>query len=142
MRIVTLQNVQQMLMGDELIQLSYVYSESSPKYWRVMKDIHVLLSTGVFITIPEGFATDLSSSPRWAWSIAPPFGDFLLASLIHDYLYVNNIGNRASADWEMYVWSTAININRVDNFVRYVAVRLFGASWWKKAGAKFKALSK
>lgn len=130
------------MLGDDIVQLSYVYSDSSPKFWRVLKEIPVLLTTGREIVIPVGFATDLSSSPRWLWSVARPYGDFVLASIIHDYLYVYNIGTRAQADQEMLIWSNVLNANRFDNYCRYLAVRLFGKSWWNAAGARFKRLVK
>lgn len=128
--LLTLENASKMLATDLIINLRHIYSWRSPKYWALLQPITVKLSTGLVITIPEGFETDLSSSPRYLWSVEPPFGDFLLAALIHDYLYVYNIGTRKGADREMLYWSNAINKNKTDNRIRYWAVRLFGASWW------------
>ena len=38
------------------------------------------------ITVPKGFATDLASTPRIAWSLVAPW-DIARAAIIHDYLY-------------------------------------------------------
>ena len=132
----TLSNVATEL-KDDTICLRYIYSWADPKYWALTKAISVELSSGRRITIPEGFTTDLSSSPRLLWGIAPPFGDFLLAALIHDYLYVHCLGTRKDADREMFRWSRVLNTNRLDNRVRFWAVRIFGGSWWRKSLKKF-----
>lgn len=100
------------------------------KRWRVAQELEVLLSSGNRLTIPVGFETDLSSVPKLLWSIFPPFGDFLIAPIVHDYLYVNKIGTRASADKEMLYQSNLYNSNKIDNYIRYVAVRLFGWTYW------------
>lgn len=129
---ITLENAQSLLENDDLIQLSFIYSYRSHKYWKLLKPMVVKLSNGKVIRIPEGFVTDLSSSPKYLWSLARPFGDFLLAALIHDYLYIHKTFSRSFADKEMLIWSKAINDNRFDNVIRYIAVRLFGWTWWFK----------
>lgn len=114
------------------IGLSPVYPLERRNFFYIAFDLRVQLSDGSIVIIPKGFKTDLSSVPRWLWALKPPFGNFLLAALIHDYLYVNRIGTRRTADREMLIWSNVIHDNLVDNFTRWLAVRLFGRSWWKK----------
>lgn len=141
---ITINTAHDTLWMDDTIHLKQIYSLRSERYWKVTKPIEVELSNGKKITIEEGFNTDLSSVPVFLWSIFPPFGDFLLASIIHDHLYVNRAHgmSRAEADREMFLWSTAINGDmnydnifqyirkKVDNKLRYWAVRLFGWSYW------------
>ncbi len=43
--------------------------------------------TRASITVPKGFVTDLASTPRRVWALYPPFGKYLSASIVHDYLY-------------------------------------------------------
>lgn len=100
------------------------------RMWKLTKPITAVLTNGSTITIPEGFETDLSSVPRLFWSIAPPFGKFLLAALIHDYLYVTRTGTQEEADKEMLIWSNVLNEGHLDNYVRFLGVRAFGKSWW------------
>jgi hypothetical protein len=105
------------------------------KRWMVVKPIMVRLSNGETITIPVGFITDLSSVPQPFWSIFTPYGDFVLAAIVHDYLYVEKYkGDRAFCDKEMLIISSAINnsncLKIVDNNIRYAMVRAFGWYYW------------
>ena len=113
------------------IYIRYVGGRNN-KYWATTKNTEVTLSNGDNIVIPKGFLWDLSSVPKFLWGIFPPFGDFLIASLVHDYLYVNKQYSRAFADKEMLYFSNKYNSNKIDNYLRYVAVRLFGFTYWNK----------
>ena len=42
---------------------------------------------GTEIVVPEGFVTDFASVPRVFWDIAPPWGWYAAAAVVHDYLY-------------------------------------------------------
>jgi hypothetical protein len=130
----TKENIVELLLTDDFIQLSYVYSYASKKYWRLCNDVTVMLSNGSVITIPKGFYTDLSSVPKLLWSIERPYGDFVFGSIVHDYLYHIKIYNRKFCDNEMLYWSKVINtqkfINKIDNYIRYGAVRFFGWIVW------------
>lgn len=116
------------------VVLKYNYKKEPFKQWYVAKQIEYTLSNGDKIVIPEGFETDLASVPRFLWSVFPPFGNFILASLVHDYLYVNkyrrDIDGSFKAqrfiDREMLFISNQMNKNKVDNYIRFAAVRLFG----------------
>ncbi len=101
------------------------------KKWEVAEPIIMKLSNGYFITIPKGFKTDLSSVPKILWSVFPPFGNFLLAAIVHDYLYVIKYkSNRAFCDKEMLIISNKLNRSTIDHCLRYWAVRLFGFIDW------------
>ena len=100
--------------------------------WEIEKQIIHILHSGEKITIPEGFKTDLSSVPRILWGVLPPFGSFLLASLVHDYLYtLDQTRGRKFADKEMLIVSNKINKNKIDNYLRYWGVRVFGWIYFK-----------
>lgn len=103
--------------------------------------LSIRLSNNDIIHIPRGFEWDLSSSPRILWSILPPDGLWELASLIHDFLYVNKLYSRKFADDEMLKWSKATSgtrnkwsIRNFDNQIRYIAVRLFGWVVYNRKG--------
>lgn len=133
--VVTLQNCVEKLLKDDVIQQSHVYSYKSKKYWKIIKSIHILLSNKEVITVPYGFYYDMATIPKLLWSLIRPFNDALLATLIHDYLYIHQeVHNltRAQVDKEMLIWSNKINGNKFDNYLRYVFVRLLGWLWWKK----------
>ena len=133
----------------ESIKLEYVRGRRSNKMlfdnsWRLLEDLPVHLSNGDVITIPKGFETDFSSIPEFLWSLLKPFGDFLLAPIVHDWMYRNDykveqLGwykARLFADKEMLYISRKTNSkkwhNRLDNNVRYLFVRMFGGFNYKK----------
>ena len=133
----------------ESIKLEYVRGRRTDKMlfdnsWRLIEPLPVHLSNGDVIVIPKGFETDFSSIPEFMWSIMKPFGDFLLAPIVHDWMYrndykVDEIGwykARLFADKEMLYISKQTNSkkwhNRLDNNVRYFFVRIFGGLNYKK----------
>ena len=90
------------------------------------------------IVIEKGFKTDLSSIPEVWWSVQKPFGDFILAPIVHDWMYrtkyrkeeLGTYGARLHADKMMLYISKKTNSmkwhNKLDNHARYWAVRAFG----------------
>lgn len=132
---ITKENVITNLLTDELIQQTYVYSRKSKKYWKIIIPITIQLSTGAIISIPKGFEYDNASVPQFLWGIVKPVNDGLLASLIHDYLYINKHKHNMTqkqCDDEMLFWLKIINKEPIDNYIRYYAVRLFGWTKWNK----------
>ena len=129
---ITLQNAKDLLIQGDVIEMSPIYKTTGKRYmFRLTKSIKIQLSDKKTVTIPKGFKTDLSSVPNWLWFAFSPYGNFLLASIIHDYIYVYRTHTRKFADKEMLIWSNVVNPNRkVDNYLRYIAVRVFGASWY------------
>lgn len=136
MILITPKNVVQFLQERNCILLQPVFKSNGEKYWRLATQLRIQLSNGRIITIPEGFETDISSAPKFLWWICPPFGDFNIAAIIHDWLYVDkpygiHIKNRKFADDEMLFWSNIVNSNG-SNRIRYFAVRWFGAAVWNQ----------
>jgi len=131
---ITKDNVVEKLLTDELIIQSYVYSDNSSKYWKIAQPITVVLSSGKIINIPKGFYYDMSTVPKWLWSIVRPYNDGLFGYLVHDVLYVNRNHNmtRKECDKEMLFWTNITNSNKFDNKLRYYVVRLLGCLWWYK----------
>lgn len=131
---ITKNNVVEQLLTDELIVQSYVYSNKSQKYWKIQNPITIELSNGKILNIPKGFVYDMSTVPKWLWSLARPFNDGLIGYLIHDVLYVQRAHGmtRAQSDKEMLFWTNITNGNKFDNYFRYFIVRLLGWLWWYK----------
>ena len=112
------------------IVLEYIGGEKGKK-WKLHKSITHKLHNGETIVIPEGFETDLSSVPKFLWGVLPPFGNFLLASLVHDYLYISyQSKGRKFSDKEMLIVSNRTHKNKLDNYLRYWGVRAFGWIYW------------
>lgn len=110
--------------------------QSRQCFW-LTEPLTVILSTGQTITIPEGFSTDFASVPKFLWGIFPPIGDHNLADVIHDYLYTTNLVSRHHADAEFYYWLgqlRPLGRSRLDNWLRYTAVRVFGRGAYRRQG--------
>ena len=131
---ITKDNVVEQLLSDELIVQSYIYSDKSGKYWKIQQSLTVELSNGKIINVPKGFVYDMSTVPKWLWSFVRPVNDGLFGYLVHDVLYINRVNGmtRKQADKEMLFWTSIVNSNKFDNYLRYYIVRLLGWLWWYK----------
>lgn len=129
---------------DNLIGVTPNKRVENDKYFVVLKDITIELTDGERIKIRKGFRFDGSSVPKWLRGIFPTYGPFLIAALIHDWMYVkdyrrNYMGLRDAqkfADNEMLLWSMVLNnrnwLAKLDNKLRYRAVRMFGKKVYKR----------
>lgn len=86
------------------------------------------------ITVPAGTVTDLATTPRWIWSVLPPFGEYAKAAIVHDYLYQQAIGSKRYADEVFLEAMTVLGVPRWRRTVMYWAVRVFGRGNYKKKG--------
>lgn len=156
MRILKLNNIDdiQRETGVSVVKRAKLIGSNTICRYRLLEELTFQLTNGEIITVPVGFEWDLSSSPRWAWLLVPPDGDFDSASLIHDYIYINKpygSGERARwfADLEMYKWSVVTNgthnlwsLRNLDNVIRYLGVMIAGWWTWYKVGDKIKNIFK
>lgn len=107
--------------------------------WIVWEDMDFIVefedkSTGT-IRVPKGFVTDLASTPPEVWKWYPPFGKYLTASILHDYLYWRQTCTQEEADKIIAQAMRDAKVPEADLASFYVALRLFG----KKALAKNQA---
>lgn len=77
------------------------------------------------VTVPCGFETDLASVPRVFWAVYPPFGKYIEASVIHDYLYRQKF-NRKEADKLFRKIMKEDGVGFLTRNLFYFAVRFFG----------------
>ena len=89
---------------------------------------------GYLIRVPKSFITDGASVPKSLQWLYNPFGKYIKAAVIHDYLYsvYNNTGiNRTLADkiFMHIMKETGVSVNVRRKF--YAAVRAFGETSWK-----------
>jgi hypothetical protein len=138
---ITLNNVKELQRTRSVIHKRYVTNNNTIPKYELLRSLHIQLSNGDEIVIPDGFIWDLSSVPRMLWWALPPDGDFGVSVIIHDYLYENRhrLGyTREFADKEMLLWAKASHgtnkpsIKNIDNHVRYYGVRLGGWIAWNK----------
>ena len=140
--IYTLTNIRKFQVGESIIHKVRIPGSNHKSSYKLLRDLTFQLSNGKLITIPKGFVWDLSSVPRFLWSLLPPEGDFEVGALIHDYLYVErknpkfDWNTRKFADLEMLKWSEVLSgtekrsWRNFDNRLRYFFVKWFGWLVW------------
>jgi len=145
---ITFENISRLQKEYSLISKTKIRGNNSKPRYRLDVTLEIQLSNGMNITIPKGFEWDLSTVPRFAWGTLAPDGDFELAYLIHDYLWVNKEEmaihfeyydmnfNQKFTDDEMLKWAKVTNgtenisFRNIDNYIRYYGVRTFGWLVW------------
>lgn len=136
-----LSNIKESQKEYSIIHKQRVHRTNKKDYYRLLNTLEFELSDTSSITIQEGFVWDLSSVPRLLWWLLPPDGDFDVAYLIHDYLYIykKELGyDRKFVDKEMLTWSLTTSgtknkysLRNLDIWIRYWGVRLLGGLVWK-----------
>lgn len=101
----------------------------------VLLEDYIYSINGYDITIFKGFVTDGASVPHSLQWLYNPFGRYIKAAVVHDFLYscYNNTGiNRTLADkiFRYIMQETGVDNRTVRRF--YAAVRAFGETSWKK----------
>ena len=121
-------------------KLTYYFKEQKVLY-EVCNDFNVKLSDGNLIVIKRGFVTDLCSVPPFLHSFFSNSQRTLKAYIVHDWLYKNDykrneLGDKKGqqfADKEMLYLANQIEPNlKFSNKIRYLAVKLFGKSTYKR----------
>lgn len=105
------------LKADGSVKKPEEYTEEEKKYrsWDKM-------------VVPAGFVSNLTSTPRFLWSILPPHDYYVKAAILHDYLYNQGIGTRKEADLVFYEALGVLGMPKLLRKGFYYAVRLFGRS--------------
>ena len=138
--LITLGNIQTVQGRYSVIKKQRLVGSNTYVHYRLVEPLNFILSDGSVICVPEGFVWDGSSSPRLFWSLLPTEGDFEVAALIHDFLYNKpELGfSRSYVDQEMLLWSKSlsntnkISLRNLDNYIRYLSVRIFGNFYWNR----------
>lgn len=99
--------------------------------FRILEDIEYKTEAYGNIKVPEGFVTDLASTPRIVWSFFPPHGKYAPASILHDYLYTTGTGSKYSADNTFLEVMTQLEVPYFRRKLVYLAVKLFGKGNFK-----------
>jgi hypothetical protein len=93
--------------------------------WSVIYDLH-FQDEVTQITVPAGFETDLASVPRLLWGLIPPYGRYIRAAIIHDYLYATGKIDRERADGIFLALMRQDKVEKWKQIIMYLAVRGFG----------------
>lgn len=100
----------------------------------ILLEEYVYDINGYLIRVPKSFITDGASVPHSLQWLYNPYGKYIKAAIIHDYLYsvYNNTGiNRTLADkiFKHIMKETGVDKRTCRRF--YTAVRCFGETSWK-----------
>ena len=101
----------------------------------ILLEEYVYEINGYLIRVPKSFITDGASVPKSLQWLYNPYGKYINAAVVHDYLYscYNNTGiNRTLADKIFNFIMKEINIDSKIRRKFYIAVRCFGETSWKK----------
>jgi hypothetical protein len=96
------------------------------------------VDSGVEITVPAGFETDLASIPRLARWLISPGGLHAKAAVLHDALYHDAAQRqwfqltRENADETFLEAMEVLGVPAWRKQVMYYSVRLFGGAVWAK----------
>lgn len=102
--------------------------------WIVWEDIEFVAElddhTKASIVVPRGFVTDLASTPPEIWSVYPPFGKYLSAAILHDYLYWRQVCDPKEADQIIYQTMKDAGVDQATQSRFYVILRRAGDKAW------------
>jgi len=88
--------------------------------------------SGIRVTVPAGFTTDMASIPRFFWRWFPPAGNHAAAAVVHDWLYRTRHGvSRFLADALFRDLMAAMHVPAWKRWCMWFALRLFGWRCWK-----------
>lgn len=93
---------------------------------------HTLID-GEEIIIPIDYISNGASIPKLLRGIYSQQGVYVMPSIIHDYLYDNQIYSREFADRQFLLDMDKTNTNKSTKWVFYWTVRIFGKNNWKKS---------
>ena len=101
----------------------------------ILLEEYVYEINGYLIRVPKSFITDGASVPKSLQWLYNPYGKYINAAVVHDYLYsvYNNTGiNRTLADKIFYFIMKKTGVDKRTCRRFYNAVKYFGATSWKK----------
>jgi hypothetical protein len=78
------------------------------------------------VVVPAGFVTDFASTPRFIWWLYPPFGRYLKAAVLHDFLCSILGLEKRLVDAVFWTAMRASKCRWWEIFPIYYAVRVFG----------------
>ncbi len=84
------------------------------------------------IRVPKGFVTDLASTPRRVWALYPPFGKYLSASIVHDYLYWSQLCDRNQADEIFYQAMKQSQVDMATQAIFLMILKSQGLPAWQQ----------
>lgn len=109
------------------------YDTREPDVWVLDRPYERMTAIGP-VVVPQGFKTDLASTPNVVWRMFPKLGPWTGAAIIHDYLYREKPGDvsRYEADRIFYQLLREDGVLHGIARIMYRAVREFGENAWRR----------
>ena len=109
-------------------------------HWVVWRDMQFAVAAEgrppTTIVVPRGFVTDLASTPKSIWSVYPPFGKYLAAAVLHDYLYWKQSCARDDADKIFYQTMRDAGVDQATQSRFYLVLAREGEAAWTQNRAE------
>ncbi len=118
-----------------------VLSPINSRFWQLEKEFEYKvgdIDSSEIIKVPAGFITDFASVPKIFWSVLPPWGTYVKAAIIHDFLYKRQIYSRKKTDQLFLEGMKILKVSNSTRLTMYLAVRIFGNSTWNKYSVELK----
>jgi len=106
--------------------------KSSRGRFKIKVAIKHTLINGEEIIVPIDFISNGASVPKLLRGLFSQQGTYLMPSIIHDYLYDNQLYSREFADKQFLLDMSKVNTNKVTKWLFYYIVRIFGKTNWNK----------
>jgi hypothetical protein len=100
--------------------------------FKTLEPLSHQLINGRQLYVPKGTISNGASVPGLLWGIYSPYGTYTYPSVIHDYLYENNLYTREFADRQFLIDMGKCNTNKFTKWLFYYVVRIFGEYNWNK----------
>lgn len=101
------------------------------EYWVLQAPMQYEIGdTGKYITVPRGFVTDFASTPPALRPLFPKLGRYIVAAIVHDYLYWNQTCSREQADRIFDLAMAKAEVGEVRRNLMWAAVSSFGGDAW------------
>lgn len=110
-----------------------LFPDAPSRYYILQNDLRWEIgNTGVFLTVPAGFVTDLASVPRAFWSLAlSPSEKYTRAAIIHDWLYWSQICTQPQADNLLSIAMQESEVSTAQMYAISTGVAIGGDAAWR-----------
>jgi hypothetical protein len=110
-----------------------ILPKSTRGRFKIKAPIKHTLHNGVQLIIPIDYISNGASIPKPLRGIFSQQGVYLMPSIIHDYLYDNNLYSREFVDRQFLLDMGKVGTNKLTKWLFYYVIRIFGGLNWNKS---------
>lgn len=107
----------------------------------LLEPVTFIRRDGVSITVPVGSTADGASTPRFLWRVLPPFGNYWMSAILHDYLYRQSGFDKSFCDETFHEAMLDEPVNPILAKIIYLGVHWFGGPSFRENRAKLEAIT-